>query len=363
MRIINGAKTIMNLVSDLRSMNPDEKDDFYRSKCFYYQGIVELGLVVSAITTIFFIYSDYMINGTALPTLLPRLSILIFVAIFFAVTHFFPNNHRIMVVMDFFLGHGMVLCASWTAYNLVDRSNSIEGIIIVNLIWLFIGFAATTRDTVINGIIFIIEIVITNIFNQYTNYHLILALEIPIIIGIMFVHYVMTAYYLDHYRIKQKLELAMVTDPLTQVYNRHLLEKIISKNTLKDVSKDEHIAVAMIDIDDFKKINDENGHYTGDLTLLYMGQKLSKETHDNDYVIRYGGEEFVVILRNCDVNNACARMEQFRMDIENAKDTPVPFTISVGVSCYTGDYSKTLQNVDNALYKAKNTGKNKVVVM
>ena len=94
-----------------------------------------------------------------------------------------------------------------------------------------------------------------------------------------------------------------------------------------------------------------------------MGQKLSKETHGNDYVIRYGGEEFVVILRNCDVNNACARMEQFRQDIANAKDTPVPFTISVGVSCYTGDYSKTLQNVDNALYKAKNTGKNKVVVM
>ena len=362
MRIINGVRTIIELIRDLRSMTPEEKADFYRSKCEYYQGIVELSLIVASLTTIAFVYSDYMINGSIIPTLIPRLSILVFIAIFFIVTHF-NSNSRVMVVMDFFLGHGMVITASWAAYNLVDNSNSISGIIIVNLLWLVIGFVATTRDTIINGVVFIIEICITNIFNHYANYEVILALEIPCIIGIMVVHYVMTAFYLDHYRVTQKLELAMITDPLTQVYNRHLLEKIISKNTLTNISPNEHIAVAMLDIDDFKKINDENGHYTGDLTLLYMGQKLSKETHENDYVIRYGGEEFVIILRNCDVNNACARMEQFRIDIENAKDTPVPFTISVGVSCYTGDYSKTLQNVDAALYKAKNSGKNQVVVM
>ena len=153
----------------------------------------------------------------------------------------------------------------------------------------------------------------------------------------------------------------MVTDPLTQVYNRHLLERIVTKNALKDI--DGPVAIAMLDIDYFKQVNDEHGHYTGDLTLLYMGQKLAKGTHEDDYVIRYGGEEFVIILKNCDVNNACARMEQFRQDIENAKDTPVPFTISVGVSRYNGDFSKSIQNVDNALYKAKNTGRNKVVVV
>ena len=63
------------------------------------------------------------------------------------------------------------------------------------------------------------------------------------------------------------------------------------------------------------------------------------------------------------MSNACARMEQFRKDIENAKDAPIPFTVSIGVSPYTGDYTKTLQNVDEALYKAKNTGKNKVVTV
>ena len=362
MRIASGIKTIAGLLRDLRSMSPKERADFYKSKCEYYQGIVELSLIVACLMSIFFIYSDYMINGSVLPTLIPRLFVLVVIALFFIVTHF-NDSHRVMIIMDFALGHGMVIAASWAAYHLVDNSNSITGIIIVNLIWLFIGFVSKPMDSIINGAVYIIEIFITNIFNHYINHEQIFALEVPCIIGIVAVQYIMTAFYLDHYRAMQKLELTMITDPLTQVYNRHLLEKIVSENSLNNTAPGETISVAMIDIDDFKKINDENGHYTGDLTLFYMGQKLATETHKDDYVIRYGGEEFVIILRNCDVDNARARMDQFRSDIENAKDTPVPFTISVGVSHYTGDYSNTLQKVDEALYKAKNTGKNKVVVL
>ena len=361
MRITNGVKTIISLLKDLWSMSPGEKEDFYKDKCEYYQGIVELSLIIACLTTICFLYSDSMINGSVFPTLIPRLSILAFIAVFFLVTGI-NSNHRVMVIMDFFLGHGTVIAASWAAYNLIDKSNSITGIIIVNLLWIVIGFVATPKDTIVNGIVYIIEICITNLFNHYTNYDVILSLEIPCIIGIMTVHYIMTAFYLDHYRVTQKLKMSMVTDPLTMVYNRHLLEKIVHENTLQLKSPDEHVAVAMLDIDDFKKINDENGHYTGDLTLYYLGQKLTKETHADDYVIRYGGEEFVMILRDCGVPDAYARMEKFRTDIENAKDTPVPFTISVGVAGYTGDYTETIMKVDDALYKAKNTGKNKVVV-
>jgi len=342
-------------------MSRSEKSDFYKDKCEYYQGIVELSLVVACLTTICFLYSDYMINGSVFPTLIPRLSILAFIAVFFIITGI-NGSYRVMVIMDFFLGHGMVIAASWTAYNLIDNSNSVTGIIIVNLLWIVIGFVATPMDTMVNGVVYIIEIVITNMFNHYTNYDVILSLEIPCIIGITVVHYIMTAYYLDHYRVTQKLKLSMVTDPLTMVYNRHLLEKIVSENTLKVQSSEEKIAVAMLDIDDFKQINDEQGHYTGDLALYFLGQKLRRVTHEEDYVIRYGGEEFVLILRNCSVDDASARLEQFRLDIEEAKDSPVPFTVSIGVSGYTGNYSDTLIKADKALYEAKNTGKNKVIV-
>ena len=362
MRIISSIKSIAALLKELRSMSPKEKAEFYRTKCEYYQGIVEISLLVACITTIFFIYSDYMINGSVLPTLIPRLSILAFIAVFFIVTHI-SSSSRVMIFMDFFLGHGMIIAASWTAYNLKDNSNSITGIIIVNILWLVIGYVSTPKDTIINGIIYVLELAITNTFNHYTNYEQIISLEVPIVMGIILVQYIMTAFFLDRYRISQKLEMAMITDPLTQVYNRHLLEKIVSDNTLKDVSENESVSIAMLDIDDFKKINDVNGHYTGDITLFYIGQMLSNEAADGDYVIRYGGEEFVIILRKCGVDAARERMEKVRSEIENAKDTPVPFTISVGVSGYTGDYTETLRTVDSALYEAKNTGKNKVVVM
>jgi diguanylate cyclase (GGDEF)-like protein len=282
--------------------------------------------------------------------------------IFFVATHFL-RSRTATVNMDFFLGHGMVIATIWAIYFLQDRTHASEGFIIMNLIWITVGFVAKPSETAISSLIFLLEILITNSFNHYPNLDIIFALEIPCGLAVILSHCLLTLYFLDHYRIKQKLELAMVTDPLTQVYNRHLLEKIVHQNALNNVKEGEPVAMAMLDIDYFKKINDENGHYTGDLTLLYIGQKLSKETHDDDYVIRYGGEEFVIILKNCDVNNACARMEQFRRDIESTTDTPVPFTVSIGVSRYTGDYSRTIQNVDEALYKAKNTGRNKVVVV
>ena len=362
MRIVEGAKDLAVLLKDYRTMTRDEKADFYQAKCDYYQKYVELSLVAGCFTSICFIFSDYLLNGSYMPTLLPRFSILGFMAVFFSLTHFFKSRTA-TVYLDYFLGHAMVIATIWAIYHLDIKTHASEGFIIMNLIWITVGFVAKPKETVLSSVIFLAEITISHLFNHYENLDIIFALEIPSAIAVILSHCLLMLYFLDHYRIRQQLELAMITDPLTQVYNRHLLEKIVHENGLKDVAEGEPVAIAMLDIDYFKKINDENGHYTGDLTLLYIGQKLSNETHGNDYVIRYGGEEFVIILKNCDVNNACARMEQFRRDIENAKDTPVPFTVSVGVSRYTGDYSKSLQNVDTALYKAKTGGRNRVVVV
>ena len=361
MRNIEGINELKVLFRDYRSMDKDDLDDFYKSKCDYYQRYVGLCLVAGSVLSIGYLWTDFLLNGSAIPTLIPRLSILIFLLIFGVVTNFLKGRTA-TVVMDFFLGHAIAITTIWAIFFLKDRTHSCEGFIIINLIWMVIGFVSTPKELTISTVIFILEILISHSFNHYQNLDIILALVIPCAVMIILSHVILTLFYLDHYRVQQKLELAMITDPLTQVYNRHLLEKIVSKNALKDAVEGEPIAVAMLDIDYFKKINDEHGHYTGDLTLLFIGQKLQNETHENDYVIRYGGEEFVIIFKNCDVNNACARMEQFRRDIEKAKDTPVQFTISAGVSRYTGDFSKTIQNVDAALYKAKNTGRNKVVV-
>ena len=360
MKIIENAKALWNLFKDYRSMNDDDLADFYQSKCDYYQNYVAISLVVGAFFSITYIFSDYLLNGTYLPTLIPRFSILIALALFLVLINFVRGS-KLITFLDFALAHCIVLATMWAIYHLEIKVHASEGFIIMNVVFLTVGFVSRPRYTFLSSVIFILEILITNTFNHYPNLDIILALQIPVGLAVVCSHILLTLYYLDHYRVRQKLELAMVTDPLTQVYNRHLLEKIVTKNALIDAQ--EPIAIAMLDIDYFKQVNDEHGHYTGDLTLLYIGKKLSTETHGDDYVIRFGGEEFIIIFKNCDVNNACARMEQFRRDIEAATDTPVPITVSVGVSKYTGDFSKSIQNVDSALYKAKNTGRNKVVVV
>ncbi len=362
MRIIEGAKDLTVLFKDYSTMSKEEKADFFEAKCDYYQKYVELGLAVGCFSSICFIFFDYVLNGSYLPTLLPRLSILGFMAVFFILARILKSRTA-TVFLDYFLGHALVITTIWATFHLDNSIHAGEVFILMNLIWITIGFVAKPHETVISALVFLAEILISHSLIGYDDPGFIFSFGIISAIAVILSHCLLMLYFLDHYRIRQQLELAMITDPLTQVYNRHLLEKIVSRNTLKEVNEGEPVAIAMLDIDYFKKINDDHGHYTGDLTLLYIGQKLSKETHGDDYVIRYGGEEFVIILKNCDVNNACARMEQFRRDIESSKDTPVPFTVSIGVSRYTGDYSKSIQNVETALNKAKNSGRNNVVVV
>ena len=360
MRIFENVKTSVNRYKDYRTMTKDDLADFYQSKCDYYQEHVWVFLVVGTILSVFYVVPDYLLNGSIMPTLIPRLSVLGILLLFLIILHFF-NSRNVILTADYFLVHSIVIATIWTTYSLGIKTLASEFFIIMNLIFLIVGFVARLREITISYILFIIEILISHFIIHYENIFVILVLTIPCSLAVIFAHLIMTFVYLDHYRLSQKLELAMITDPLTQVYNRHLLEKIVTKNALTNM--EEPIAIAMLDIDNFKKLNDDHGHYTGDLTLLYMGQKLSKETHSDDYVIRFGGEEFIVIFKKCDINNACARMEQFRQDIENAEDSPVPFTISVGVSKYTGDFSKSIQNTNHALAKAKDSGRNRVVVV
>ena len=360
MKIVDAIKTIREYYIDYKSMSKEELADFYESKCDYYQKYVELSLIAGSFLFVVYIINDFVFNGSFSPTLLPRLSILAFLIIYIIGSNV-TKSRGATVFFDNVLAHGMVISAILVMAQLGNNDHAGESFILMNMMWVVIGFVSYPHEIAVSEAIFIAEILISRRFFYYDSLPFIMAAIISCSFFILVSHFLLLLFFLEHYRMKQKLELAMVTDPLTQVYNRHLLEKIVSKNALKDTNYP--AAIAMIDIDNFRNINGEHGHYTGDLTLLYMGQKLSKETHDDDYVIRYGGEEFVVILKNCDVNNACARMEQFRRDIETSEDTPIPFTISVGVSRYTGDYSKTIQNVVNALEKAKSKGRNNVVVV
>ncbi|VAW77318.1 diguanylate cyclase/phosphodiesterase (GGDEF & EAL domains) with PAS/PAC sensor(s) [hydrothermal vent metagenome] len=153
-----------------------------------------------------------------------------------------------------------------------------------------------------------------------------------------------------------------ITDSLTRVYNRRYLldhgEQFISNRT------NHPVAAVLLDIDHFKQINDQLGHITGDRVLEALGQLLLDRIPDNALPVRFGGEEFALLVPRCNTRDAHICAEQLRLDIEALRPGNVPITVSIGLATnqLNPDLALTqlIGNADRALYAAKAQGRNQV---
>ncbi len=157
------------------------------------------------------------------------------------------------------------------------------------------------------------------------------------------------------------LHHASITDELTKLYNRRYITDQLSMLLKKDSS--EQFAVIMIDIDHFKKINDRFGHSTGDHVLRIISDRLKQHVPEKSHVARIGGEEFLIVLEQPADHQKLA--EELRLLVETLEwDRPqLKTTISIGTYIVlAGDSMEDiLHHVDTALYRAKDTGRNRVV--
>ena len=169
----------------------------------------------------------------------------------------------------------------------------------------------------------------------------------------------------------QELQELSNRDPMTNLYNRRYFNDIA--NTLLKLAKrhDEDLAVLMIDIDRFKVINDNYGHLTGDEVLKTTANLLLNATRESDITIRFGGEEFVLLLPNTNLQGAIAIAQKIRISIEKQeiqtkKEDIIKYTLSIGIAQYDSSSDKDIDDIihrsDEALYEAKRSGRNKVVV-
>ncbi len=163
---------------------------------------------------------------------------------------------------------------------------------------------------------------------------------------------------------KAQIEQESIIDPLTQVYNRRLLDEILDKYTALTSRKKIPLSCILIDIDHFKKINDTFGHQTGDDVLFKLAQTLKNYLRDNDVVFRYGGEEFLLLLQGSGIDGAFQVAERLRKLINETISLPDGqyITISAGCAEYINNERKDIfiKRTDEALYKAKTTGRNRV---
>jgi len=170
-------------------------------------------------------------------------------------------------------------------------------------------------------------------------------------------------------RQRREIEKQAAHDPLTGLHNRRLFEERLNHEFERARRYGRPLSVLMIDVDDFKKVNDCHGHDCGDVVLKGVAQAIAERTRKSDISARYGGEEFIVLLPEIALDGAVQAAEKLRQQIGSLKfETDAvgsfPVTVSVGVAStsarrYADGYA-VVKDADLALYKAKGSGKNRV---
>jgi diguanylate cyclase (GGDEF)-like protein len=168
---------------------------------------------------------------------------------------------------------------------------------------------------------------------------------------------------------EDKLKLLASTDYLTGLWNRRYFTESVERELKRADRYSRIFSLIMMDLDNFKQVNDNFGHSCGDQVLIRLAGILKERLREVDTVARLGGEEFAILLPDTDAKPAYNLAEELRETIAAAKitvdDQEVNFTVSVGVStCHRDlkDVDRLLQEVDRALYKAKERGRNCTVV-
>jgi diguanylate cyclase (GGDEF)-like protein len=168
----------------------------------------------------------------------------------------------------------------------------------------------------------------------------------------------------------EELRQQAIRDPLTGLFNRRYLDETLPREIHRAMRDHESLAVVMIDLDHFKRFNDEWGHEAGDAVLLGVAEILLDGLRASDIACRYGGEELLLVMPGADVAEAVRRVTAISGEMRRlatrvmGRELP-PITFSAGVATVPahGDNAETLiRAADRALYMAKETGRDRIVV-
>jgi len=163
------------------------------------------------------------------------------------------------------------------------------------------------------------------------------------------------------------LEQLSITDGLTKLHNHRFFQDYLTREIKRVRRSGEPLAMLLLDIDDFKRLNDRLGHAAGDQLLKAIGRTLNDSVRESDFLARYGGEEFVVLAPGTNLHGALHLAEKIRCTVSESSfilDESmriVKVTVSIGVAQYQGDRKGFFMNADRALYQAKAAGKDCVV--
>jgi len=157
-------------------------------------------------------------------------------------------------------------------------------------------------------------------------------------------------------------------DHLTRLYNRRYLETVLRRHTDIAMKQNIYYSILLMDMDHFKPVNDNYGHESGDAVLKQFAEEILFTVRASDFVFRYGGDEFLVLLGNSKADDAMTIAERIRQQcihhqFQTVGGEPIQLTCSIGIAVFDGhpDYNRLIRQADEAMYEAKSTGGNRIV--
>lgn len=264
-------------------------------------------------------------------------------------THAFINNIVMLLV---------VLFTALTKIFISNPHNPTGLILLDSIIVILSSMFSIVYFSILNFIICLIIVACLCINTTDIQYTILLNLA-PLGFILCAITFVVDAYFQKTYKYINKIKKLVVEDNLTGLYNRNILkEKVFDKSS--ECFKYSG-SMIMVDIDHFKNINDTYGHQTGDIALCRLAAVLNDNIRKDDYIIRFGGEEFLIIFKNLTVEECLLAANRVREQVENMNFEP-HFTVSCGVTYFDeGElFQIAAKRSDDKLYEAKMTGRNKV---
>ncbi|WP_163930019.1 diguanylate cyclase [Paraferrimonas sp. SM1919] len=164
---------------------------------------------------------------------------------------------------------------------------------------------------------------------------------------------------------RDELKRMAIFDHLTGLYNRHYLFDVGERRVAKAIRHQQPFSILLIDIDYFKAVNDNYGHLVGDRVLEELAKLLKTSFRKEDIIARLGGEEFLILMDCCSLDKAQQVAKSLCFDVQNQKFDGLNITVSVGAASLQSldkNFQSLLLRADNALYKAKENGRNQVQI-
>lgn len=335
---------------------------FYQAKYEYYRTMNMWIIVAVCIFSTTYFWSDcYIFGELRTTTLLARTFILVPMCLYLLANRM-TQNYQIMIPLSYVAAHSVMWCTIWACVYLPDLSYAFVGFIIIHFIFLAAGVAAPVGWALVAHALLFVDIMIANTFLHYPDYGMMFLLGVPLYLGISCFVISLEKVYRDQYVIRQQLEESAKHDRLTGAYNRNIMTELADENRVLLRGENAQTGIMLYDLDHFKQINDTYGHAAGDEVLMRVSEVVMAALHDGEYLIRWGGEEFVLILQGT-MDDLYRRAEDMRLRVAQLELSVGKVSISGGLAPYRGgDYSKTVRQADDAMYQAKNNGRNQIAV-